>query len=328
MILNQFMTEKTIYLNTTDPLLLYGPNNLLLQVIQQYFSKLKIVARGDQIKVAGPAKEITRFESKIEEVFNFIDRHNKLTGDDLEDLLKNDSGDKSNHQEYLDSEILVFGQSGKSIRARTFHQKEMVKQGFKNDLIIATGPAGSGKTYMAVALAVRALRNKEVRRIILSRPAVESGEQLGFLPGDLKEKLDPYLQPLYDALLDMMPGRKLNDLMEENVIQIAPLAFMRGRTLENSFVILDEAQNATVNQLKMFLTRMGENSKFIVTGDVTQIDLPKSVHSGLIHAAGLLENIPGVAIIRFDQKDIIRHRLVQRIVKAYEDESSQNSSNH
>jgi len=321
MILNQFMTEKTIYLKSIDPVVLFGTNNHLLQIIQQYFSKLKLVARGDEMKVIGPSAEISRFESKINDVFDYVNKHNQLKADDLEELLFQEGANPKSNVKTGDGEIIVFGQSGKSIRARNEHQKEMVKRSLKNDLIIATGPAGSGKTYMAVALAVRALRNREVRKIILSRPAVESGEQLGFLPGDLKEKLDPYLQPLYDALLDMMPGRKLNDLMDENIIQIAPLAFMRGRTLEKSFVILDEAQNTTVGQLKMFLTRMGENSKFIVTGDITQIDLPKTVNSGLIHAVGLLEGISGVAVIKFDQKDIIRHKLVKKIVKAYEDES-------
>jgi len=227
------------------------------------------------------------------------------------------NGDKNTTVSEM-KEVLVFGQNGKAIRARTPHQKELLSQYRKHDLLIATGPAGSGKTYIAVALAVRALKNREVKRIILSRPAVESGEQLGFLPGDLKEKLDPYLQPLYDALLDMMPGRKLDELMEENIIQIAPLAFMRGRTLENCFVILDEAQNATVNQLKMFLTRMGEHAKFIVTGDITQVDLPKSVTSGLIHAREILQGISGIAMIDFDHNDIIRHKLVRKIVKAYD----------
>lgn len=324
MILNQFMTEKTIYLKAVDPLVLYGPNNKLLQIIQQHFSKLKIVARGDQIKIIGPKKDLMEFEDKIYSVFHHIDRHNQLSEHDLENLLLMDKG-SSLKKNVADDEVLVFGQNGKAIRSRTLHQKEMVKKSFTHDLMIATGPAGSGKTYMAVVLAVRALRNREVKRIILSRPAVESGEQLGFLPGDLKEKLDPYLQPLYDALLDMMPAKKLNELMDENIIQIAPLAFMRGRTLENCFVILDEAQNATINQVKMFLTRMGENAKFIVTGDVTQTDLPKRVKSGLIHAKELLKDINGIAMINFDQKDIIRHKLVQKIVKAYDEESSDNN---
>ncbi|MEA1876449.1 MAG: PhoH family protein [Bacteroidota bacterium] len=313
------MSEKTIFLKAVDPLLLYGTNNQLLQVLQSFYSKIKIVARGDKLKAIGPKEEINRFVSTMEMVFSHIEQHNSLTAADLEEILFEDKQPENGkiHNDN-DNEILIFGQNGKSIRARNHHQKEMVKKFKTHDLIIATGPAGSGKTYMAVALAIRALRNREVKRIILSRPAVESGEQLGFLPGDLKEKLDPYLQPLYDALLDMMPARKLNDLMDNNIIQIAPLAFMRGRTLENCFVILDEAQNATIGQLKMFLTRMGENAKFIVTGDVTQVDLPKQVKSGLLHARELLSNIKGISMIEFDQKDIIRHKLVQKIVDAYE----------
>lgn len=311
------MIEKTIYLKAIDPLLLYGANNQLLQVFQRFFSKIKIIARGDQLKAIGPKEEISRFEIKVAQVFSHLDKHNSLSASDLEEILFEDQSTKPEKSKE-DEEVLLFGQNGKTIRARNIHQREMVKKSFTHDLLIATGPAGSGKTYLAVALAVRALRNREVKRIILSRPAVESGEQLGFLPGDLKEKLDPYLQPLYDALLDMMPARKLNELMEENIIQIAPLAFMRGRTLENCFVILDEAQNATVGQLKMFLTRMGENAKFIVTGDVTQVDLPRQVKSGLLHARNLLGPIKGIAMIDFDQKDIIRHHLVQKIVQAYE----------
>lgn len=311
------MIEKTIFLKAIDPLLLYGTNNQLLQVLQSFYSKVKIVARGDKLKAIGPKEEINRFVSTMEMVFSHIEQHNSLTAADLEEILFEDKRPE-NGKIHADNEILIFGQHGKSIRARNHHQKEMVKKFKTHDLIIATGPAGSGKTYMAVALAVRALRNREAKRIILSRPAVESGEQLGFLPGDLKEKLDPYLQPLYDALLDMMPARKLNDLMDNNIIQIAPLAFMRGRTLENCFVILDEAQNATIGQLKMFLTRMGENAKFIITGDVTQVDLPKHVKSGLLHARELLNNIKGIAMIDFDQKDIIRHKLVRKIVNAYE----------
>lgn len=311
------MIEKIIYLKAIDPLVLYGPNNQLLQIVQKFFAKIKIIARGDQLKAIGPKEEITRFEEKIEQIFTHLDRHNSLTAVDLEDILFEDKR-PGNGEIHSDQEILIFGQNGKTIRARNHHQKEMVKKSKKEDLLIATGPAGSGKTYIAVALAVRALRNREVKKIILSRPAVESGEQLGFLPGDLKEKLDPYLQPLYDALQDMMPMRKLNELMEENIIQIAPLAFMRGRTLENCYVILDEAQNATVNQVKMFLTRMGENAKFIVTGDVTQVDLPIQVKSGLLHARKLLVNIKGIAMIDFDQNDIIRHKLVGKIVQAYE----------
>lgn len=312
------MIEKTIILKGINPLVLYGQNNSHLDIIRRFFLKVKIVARGDQLKAIGSAEEINRFESRMETIFGFIERHNRMSVADLENLLL-DTPDHVRAQEATDEKILVYGNSGKPIRARTAHQQEMAEKYRTHDLLIAIGPAGSGKTYIAVTLAVRALRNKEVKRIILSRPAVESGEHLGFLPGDLREKLDPYLQPLYDALLDMMPARKLQELMEDNTIQIAPLAFMRGRTLENAFVILDEAQNASVNQLKMFLTRMGEHSKFAVTGDITQIDLPDRSKSGLVHARSILEGIQGIAIIDFDRSDIIRHRLVEKIVRAYEE---------
>jgi len=310
------MIEKIIYLKSIDPLLLYGTNNQHLEIIRRFFPKIKLIARGDQLKAIGDTSEITRFEDKMEKLFNFLDKYNRLSPTELEGLLlENGSSDRD---ELIEKDVLIFGNTGKPIRAKTPHQREMVDKYRNHDLLIATGPAGSGKTYIAVTLAVRALRNREVKRIILSRPAVESGENLGFLPGDLREKLDPYLQPLYDALLDMMPARKLKEYMEDNVIQIAPLAFMRGRTLDNAFVILDEAQNASVNQLKMFLTRMGENSKFAVTGDITQIDLPDANKSGLIHAKNILTDIPGIAIIEFDKLDIIRHRLVEQIVRAYE----------
>jgi len=310
------MIEKIIYLKGIDPLLLYGANNQHLDIIRRFFPKVKLIARGDQLKAIGETGEIKKFEDKMEKLFSFLEKFNRLSASELEGiLLENGSAEK---EEILEDDILIFGNNGKPIRAKTPHQKEMVERYRSHDLLIATGPAGSGKTYIAVALSVRALRNREVKRIILSRPAVESGENLGFLPGDLREKLDPYLQPLYDALLDMMPARKLKEYMEDNVIQIAPLAFMRGRTLDNAFVILDEAQNASVNQLKMFLTRMGENSKFAVTGDITQIDLPDAQKSGLIHAKNILSDISGIAIVEFDKVDIIRHRLVEQIVRAYE----------
>jgi phosphate starvation-inducible PhoH-like protein len=310
------MIEKIIYLKSIDPLLLYGANNQHLEIIRRFFTRIKIIARGDQLKVIGESSEITRFEDKMEKLFAFLDKYNRLTAAELEGiLLENGSSERD---EVIDEDILIFGNNGKPIRSKTPHQREMVEKYRTHDLLIATGPAGSGKTYIAVALAVRALRNREVKRIILSRPAVESGENLGFLPGDLREKLDPYLQPLYDALLDMMPARKLKEYMEDNVIQIAPLAFMRGRTLDNAFVILDEAQNASINQLKMFLTRLGEFSKFAVTGDITQIDLPDANKSGLIHAKTILSDIDGIAIIDFDKMDIIRHKLVEKIVRAYE----------
>ncbi len=310
------MIEKIIYLKGIDPLVLYGANNQHLEIIKRFFPKIKLIARGDQLKAVGDAAEITRFEDKMERLFTFVDKYNRLSPLEIEGILL-DNG-ITNSPEPGEEDILIFGNNGKPIRVRTIHQQEMVDKYRTHDLLIATGPAGSGKTYMAVALAVRALRNREVKRIILSRPAVESGENLGFLPGDLREKLDPYLQPLYDALEDMMPARKLKEYMEDNVIQIAPLAFMRGRTLDNAFVILDEAQNASINQLKMFLTRMGEYSKFAVTGDITQIDLPDPRKSGLTHARQILDGIPGIAMIDFTHVDIIRHPLVAKIVSAYE----------
>jgi len=324
MILDQFMIEKIFYLGGVDPHAFYGQNNIHLEIIKSFFPKIMVIARGDEIKVAGSQKEISLFEIKINKVFNYISQFNKLDQYTLEGLLR-ESGNSKNGDKEADNDVLIFGNSGKPIRSRTPHQKVMVEKYKNHDLLVATGPAGSGKTYIAVALALRALRNKEVRRIILSRPAVESGEQLGFLPGDLKEKLDPYLQPLYDALLDMMPARKLAELMEENIIQIAPLAFMRGRTLENAFVILDEAQNTTINQLKMFLTRMGANSKFAITGDITQIDLLKPSMSGLVHAHEILRDIPGIAIIDFDRSDIVRHKLVEKIVNAYSKDQGRES---
>ncbi len=310
------MIEKIIYLKGIDPLVLYGANNQHLEIIKRFFPKIKLIARGDQLKAVGDAAEITRFEDKIEKLFSFVDKYNRLTPLEIEGILLENGINSA--PEPGEEDILIFGNNGKPIHVRTAHQQEMVDKYRTHDLLVATGPAGSGKTYIAVALAVRALRNREVKRIILSRPAVESGENLGFLPGDLREKLDPYLQPLYDALEDMMPARKLKEYMEDNVIQIAPLAFMRGRTLDNAFVILDEAQNASINQLKMFLTRMGEYSKFAVTGDITQVDLPDPRKSGLIHAKKILAGIPGIAIVEFTHIDIIRHPLVAKIVSAYE----------
>lgn len=310
------MIEKIIYLKGIDLLVLYGANNQHLEIIKRFFPKIKLIARGDQLKAVGEAAEITRFEDKMEKLFVFVEKYNRLSPLEIEGIMLENG--IVNGTEPGEEDILIFGNNGKPIRSRTVHQQEMVEKYRTHDLLIATGPAGSGKTYIAVVLAVRALRNREVKRIILSRPAVESGENLGFLPGDLREKLDPYLQPLYDALLDMMPARKLKEYMEDNVIQIAPLAFMRGRTLDNAFVILDEAQNASINQLKMFLTRMGEYAKFAVTGDITQVDLPDPNKSGLIHAKQILTGIPGIGIVEFTREDIIRHRLVEQIVRAYE----------
>ncbi len=310
------MIEKTIYLEGIDPIDFFGVNNNRFDRLKQHFPKLRIISRGNEIMINGEQKEIQNFEEKVDQVINYINRFNDISPEDIDELLAEDTSalllTKSE-----DTDILLYGESGKPIRAQTVNQKKLVEECMKNDLILAIGPAGTGKTYTAIALAVRALKLREVKKIILTRPAVEAGERLGFLPGDLKEKLDPYLQPLYDALNDMIPSRKLKSFTEEDIIQIAPLAYMRGRTLDNAFVILDEAQNATGNQLKMFLTRMGRNAKFIVTGDVTQIDLPRKYESGLILAEKVLAGIKGISVINFDERDIVRHRLVKQIVEAY-----------
>jgi phosphate starvation-inducible PhoH-like protein len=309
------MIEKLIYLDGIDPINLYGINNTKFERIKSFFPKLKIVARGHDIKVAGEPEGVKDFEEKLEMLISFFNRFHNLSEENITEILGN--GNSSIIAEKDDS-VLLYGVSGKPIKARTKNQQQMVSEFRKNDLIFAIGPAGTGKTYLAIALAVRALKNKEVRRIILSRPAVEAGEKLGFLPGDMKEKLDPYMQALYDALNDMLPFKKLEEYMIKGMIQIAPLAFMRGRTLGDAVVILDEAQNASLNQLKMFLTRMGENSKFIVTGDITQIDLPNKNDSGLLNTNTILKNIEGIASIQFDAGDIVRHKLVKHIVNAYE----------
>jgi len=311
------MTEKLILLEGIDPMALYGVNNLNYNLLVGAFPKLKIVARGQEIKVAGEPMEIERFEDKLMLVIDFYSHYNRLNQEDMKALISDEAKAMEESGEDV-SDVLVWGNSGKAIRARTVNQRKMVELYAKNDLLFALGPAGSGKTYTAIALAVRALKNKEVRRIVLTRPAVEAGERLGFLPGDMKEKLDPYLQPLYDALHDMLPARKLASYMEDGTVQIAPLAFMRGRTLDNAFVILDEAQNTTIPQIKMFLTRMGKNAKFIITGDVTQIDLPRKQDSGLIKAAHLLKRIDGIGFVELDSRDILRHRIVKYIVQAFD----------
>ncbi len=311
------MTEKLILLEGIDPMALYGVNNLNYNLLIGAFPKLKVVARGQEIKVAGEPMEIERFEDKLMLVVDFYSHYNRLNQEDMKALISDEAKAMEESGEDV-SDVLVWGNSGKAIRARTVNQRKMVEQYAKNDLLFALGPAGSGKTYTAIALAVRALKNKEVRRIVLTRPAVEAGERLGFLPGDMKEKLDPYLQPLYDALHDMLPARKLASYMEDGTVQIAPLAFMRGRTLDNAFVILDEAQNTTIPQIKMFLTRMGKNAKFIITGDVTQIDLPRKQDSGLIKAAHLLKRIDGIGFVELDSRDILRHRIVKYIVQAFD----------
>lgn len=322
------MIEKTIYLEGIDPVMFYGVNNLRFEQIRRLFPKLNLIARGNEIKVTGEESEIKRFEVKMELIIFHLNRYNDISDEDMYSIINEDMTQYIDltTKELKEPDILLYGESGKPIRAQTINQKRLVEECLRNDLLIAIGPAGTGKTYTAIALAVRSLKLREIKKIILTRPAVEAGERLGFLPGDYKEKLDPYLQPLYDALNDMIPSKKLKTLMEEGVIQIAPLAYMRGRTLDNAFVILDEAQNATGNQLKMFLTRMGKNAKFIVTGDVTQVDLPRKSDSGLIIAEEVLDNIEGISVIHFDARDIIRHKLVKYIVDAYKnhEESKEN----
>lgn len=309
------MTDKTIKLKEIDPADLYGVNNKLMDILTGYFPKLRIAARGSEIFIRGNAADIKLFEQKVTELIEVRKKKSRLSEADIHSLF---AGIPENIHSEEDKDTIVFGTEGKIIRARTKNQKKMVEEYYSNDLIFALGPAGTGKTYTAIALAVRALKNKEVKKLILTRPAVEAGERLGFLPGDLKEKLDPYLQPLYDALRDMIPAKRLETLMEEGIIQIAPLAYMRGRTLDSAFVILDEAQNTTLGQLKMFLTRMGNNSKFIVTGDVTQIDLPKRSDSGLVKGIEIIGKIKGIRMIHFGKEDIVRHPLVSKIVNAFE----------
>jgi phosphate starvation-inducible protein PhoH and related proteins len=317
------MTEIVLFLEDIDPVIFFGTNNSLLDKIKSFFPLIKIIARGNEIKCIGEEAEITVFAEKFNELIEYYRKYNRLNEQDIERFFLDAEHMKSVSNGDFEH-ILVFGVNGKPVRARTVNQLHLVNESKTNDLIIAEGPAGTGKTYTAIALAVKALKEREVKKIILTRPAVEAGERLGFLPGDMKEKLDPYLQPLYDALHDMLPFKKLETWIEDGTVQIAPLAFMRGRTLENAFVILDEAQNATISQLKMFLTRMGLSSKFIMTGDTTQIDLPKKYDSGLLQAMRILANIERISIIRFDERDIVRHRLVKQIVRAYENEENIN----
>jgi phosphate starvation-inducible protein PhoH and related proteins len=309
--------EKQIHLEGIDPLEFFGINNVKMNLIQSLFPKINITARGHLLYIQGEEKELKNFEKKFIQLLDHYYQFNVLTEETILQILS--SGLSAiDENGTVEKDIIVFGNSGKPVRARTPNQRVLVEQCAKNDLVFAIGPAGTGKTYTAIALAVRALKNREIKKIILSRPAVEAGENLGFLPGDLKEKIDPYLQPLYDALQDMIPPRKLEDFLKDGIIEIAPLAFMRGRTLSNAFVILDEAQNTTINQLKMFLTRMGLNAKFIITGDVTQIDLPRRSNSGLIFAMKLLQNIESISVVQFNTNDIVRHRLVREIVDAYQ----------
>ncbi len=307
------MIEKHIVLEDIDPVIFYGVNNANIQMIKALFPKLRIVARGDVIKVMGDEEEMCAFEEAVIAMQKHCAKYNSLNEESILDIIK---GNKPNVEKPDD--VIVYSVTGKPISPRSANQLKLVKEFDKNDMIFAIGPAGSGKTYTAIALAVRALKNKEIKKIILSRPAVEAGEKLGFLPGDMKDKIDPYLQPLYDALQDMIPAAKLKEYMELNIIQIAPLAFMRGRTLNDAVVILDEAQNTTTQQIKMFLTRMGMNTKMIVTGDMTQIDLPSSQTSGLIQAMKILKGVKGISFIELTKKDIVRHKLVTRIVEAYE----------
>ena len=307
------MIERIIIIDRADPQSFYGVNNSNMQLIKNLHPKLRITARGSVMKVIGEESETAAFEKTIRDLEDYCATFNKLTEDAILSITRG-----CEPQEIKGDEAIIYGINGKPIQARTPHQRDLVKAFSANDLVFALGPAGTGKTYIAIALAVRALKNKEVRKIILSRPAVEAGEKLGFLPGDMKDKIDPYLQPLYDALEDMIPAAKLKEYMETKVIQIAPLAFMRGRTLSDAVIVLDEAQNTTTHQIKMFLTRLGMNAKMVITGDVTQIDLPRTQCSGLIRALSVLRKVEGVGRVEFDKKDIVRAKLVQRIVEAYE----------
>ena len=307
------MIELSYILESVDPVIFYGVNNVNMQLIKTLFPKLRIVARGNVMKVIGDEDESELFLKKIREVEKYCEEFNSLSEDVILDIIKGKAPVITKQEN-----LIIHGMNGKPIVARTENQQRLVKAFEENDLVFATGPAGTGKTFIAIALAVKALKNKEIRKIILSRPAVEAGEKLGFLPGEMKDKLDPYLQPLYDALQDMVPGAKLKEYMENNVIQIAPLAFMRGRTLNDAVIILDEAQNTTTHQIKMFLTRLGMNAKMIITGDVTQIDLPPTATSGLVQAMQILKGVKGIGKVEFEKKDIVRHKLVQRIVEAYD----------
>ena len=313
------MTESTFSLESYSPLEIFGINDRNISVLRDLFPKLKIIARDDLLRINGDDQDIEIFSQLFTSMLMFFDNYGKLDEEDIRKLAGNDNaGEVISTFREANADVLVHGKNGMMIRARTINQERMVKSIADNDMIFAVGPAGTGKTYTAVALAVRALKNKEVRRIVLTRPAVEAGENLGFLPGDLKDKLDPYLQPLYDALRDMIPTQKLVAYLEDGTIEIAPLAFMRGRTLEHAFAILDEAQNCTEGQLKMFVTRMGRSSKFVITGDITQIDLPRNQNSGLVQAMKILHNIKGIDFITLDIRDVVRHKLVTRIINAYE----------
>jgi phosphate starvation-inducible PhoH-like protein len=313
------MTESTFSIESYSPLEIFGINDRNINLLRELFPKLKIIARDDIVRINGDETDIEIFSLLFSSMLMFFDNYGRLDEEDIRKLAGNgNAGEVISTFREANADVLVHGKNGMMIRARTINQEKMVQSIAENDMIFAIGPAGTGKTYTAVALAVRALKNKEVRRIVLTRPAVEAGENLGFLPGDLKDKLDPYLQPLYDALKDMIPTQKLAGYLEDGTIEIAPLAFMRGRTLENAFAILDEAQNCTEGQLKMFVTRMGRSSKFVITGDITQIDLPRNQNSGLVQAMKILNKIKGIAFIILDIRDVVRHKLVTRIINAYE----------
>ncbi len=311
------MSDQLISIASYNPLDIYGVNDKNIEDIKSLFPKIKIIARGEIIKIMGSEEELIIFEERFSLLLLHYDKFGKITEQDIEQIMGNSPFGENGIPEKLKDDTLVHGKGGMLIKAKTINQQKLVDSCHKNDLLFAIGPAGTGKTYTAVALAVRALKNKEVKRIILTRPAVEAGENLGFLPGDLRDKLDPYLQPLYDALRDMLPTQRLLKYLEDGTIEIAPLAFMRGRTLDHAFAILDEAQNATEMQMKMFITRMGRSSKFIVTGDITQIDLPRKQASGLKQADQILKGIPGIDFIFLDERDVVRHKLVTRIIKAY-----------
>jgi phosphate starvation-inducible PhoH-like protein len=310
------LSEVIIPIDTFNPVEFFGVNDSNLEVIRRSFPELKLVARGNEIKVIGDERNIHLFSERINRLIQHYQKFGSLTSDNVEQFFS-ENGDEAPVARPVPGDVLVFGQNGIMVRARTTNQKKMVESSEKNDIVFAIGPAGTGKTYTAVALAVRALKNREIKRIVLTRPAVEAGENLGFLPGDLKEKIDPYLRPLYDALFDMIQGEKVKTYIESGIIEVAPLAFMRGRTLDNAYVILDEAQNATENQLKMFLTRMGPSAKFIVTGDITQIDLPRNQPSGLVQAIKILSAVKGIDFIYLNEQDVVRHRLVREIIEAY-----------
>jgi phosphate starvation-inducible PhoH-like protein len=318
------LTETIINLETVNPIDFFGVNNGKLDLLKKKFPLLKILSRGSQLKLSGSPEQIEVAKEKIDLLISYLERNGQVTEQYFEQILGGDDKETIDHfAERNPGDVLVFGPNGKTVRARTQNQKRMVTAAEKNDIVFAIGPAGTGKTYTAVALAVRALKNKAVKKIILTRPAVEAGESLGFLPGDLKEKIDPYLRPLYDALDDMIPADKLGYYMSTRVIEIAPLAYMRGRTLDNAFIILDEAQNTTDLQLKMFLTRIGANAKAIITGDLSQVDLPKNQRSGLEKGIRILKNIDGISHIELDEEDVVRHRLVKAIIKAYDRDHQQ-----